>query len=155
MDIKKCNYYIEEQEIVMNQKIFIINVIIKDQQLLYIKMKNAFLEVIILIHGHLIINGFLPNCFIFSLVNIYNVEPIKFPKNNNDNYAVYHGSHYGPAFGGGFDIASNYDKLLDNAHSNFPYSYQDTSGKGKSIFTGNTNNNNLEHKEIEVFNLSK
>ena len=93
--------------------------------------------------------------FIFSLVNIYNVEPTKFPKNNNNNYAVYHGSHYGPTFGGGFDIASNYDKLLNNAQSNFPYSYQDTSGKGKSIFTGNTTTDNLELKEIEVFNLSK
>ena len=59
--------YIEEQEIVMNQKIFIINVIIKDQQLLYIKMKNAFLEVIILIHGHLIINGFLPQIVLYFL----------------------------------------------------------------------------------------
>ena len=52
-------------------------------------------------------------------------------------------------------MGSSYDALLNNSVSGFPHSYQDTSGKGKSIFTGNTNNNNLELKEIEVFNLSK
>jgi len=92
------------------------------------------------------------DCFIFSLVNIYNIEPTKFPRNNN-NYAVYHGANYGPYFGGGWDIGSD-SGILNNIHSNFPYSYQDTTGKGNSIFTGNTNNNTLEIKEIEVFNLS-
>lgn len=85
-------------------------------------------------------------------MNIYNIEPTKFPRNNN-NYAVYHGANYGPYFGGGWDIGSD-SGILNNIYSNSPYSYQDTTGKGNSIFTGNTNNNTLEIKEIEVFNLS-
>ena len=95
------------------------------------------------------------DCFLFSLVNIYNIEPTKFPRNNNNKYAVLNSPNYGPNFGDGWDIGADSDKFLNNANSNFPYSYQDTLGKGKSIFTGNTNNDKLELKEIEVFNLSK
>ena len=97
-----------------------------------------------------------PDCFLFSLVNIYNIEPTKFPFKNNDKYATYHGPHYGPIFGNGFDIGNDYDKSLnDSSYSNFPYSYQDILGKGYSIFTGDSNNKYYKLKEIEVFNLSK
>ena len=95
------------------------------------------------------------DCFIFSLVNTYNIEPTKFAKNNKDNYAVYHGETYGPNFGGGWDIGNSSGTSLNNSLSSFPYSYEDILGKGKSIFTGDENNQKLQLKEIEVFNLSK
>ena len=99
-----------------------------------------------------------PDCFIFTLINIHNTEPTKFPLKNNDSNAVYHYSKHGPCFGGGHDIGVNQsDYLTNKIYTNFPYSYQDVLGKGKSIFNGNLNNSN-EHfylKEIEVFKLFK
>ena len=63
------------------------------------------------------------DCFIFSLVNIYNSEPIKFPVKNMDQYSVLHGSIYGPIFGGGCDIGGNYSDFLNNySYSSFPSS---------------------------------
>ena len=40
-------------------------------------------------------------------------------------------------------------------NSNFPDAYEDSIGKGNSIFSGDTNNNNKDFKvkEIEVFKL--
>ena len=97
------------------------------------------------------------DCFIFTLVNIHNIEPTKFTY-KNDSYAVHNISSYGPCFGGGFDIGIDYSDFLNNdSYVNFPHSYQDVLGKGKSIFTGDLNNNNqyFKLKELEVFVLSK
>ena len=96
------------------------------------------------------------DCFIFSLVNIYNSEPIKFPVKNMDQYSVLHGSGYGPIFGGGCDIGVNYSDFLNNySYSSFPSSYQDTYGKGYSIFSGDINDNKFKLKEVEVFKIFK
>ena len=96
-----------------------------------------------------------PECFIFTLTNIYNIEPTKFPSNNSGNN-VYHGGSYGPLFGNECDfyIYSNFGNNNYSA-SIFPRSYQDILGKGKSIFTGDFNNNNNKFyiKEMEVFKL--
>ena len=81
-----------------------------------------------------------PDSFIFTLTNIYNTEPIKFPS-KNDRQEVYHYSTYGPWFGGGRDIGIDSDFSKNNAYTSFPYTYIDISGKGKSIFTGDFNNN--------------
>ena len=97
------------------------------------------------------------DCFIFTLVNIYNIEPTKF-NYKKDRYAVYNDSSHGPCFGNGFDIGNNNSDFLNNdSYSYFPCSYQDVLGKGKSIFTGDLNNNNqyFKLKEVEVFILSK
>ena len=98
-----------------------------------------------------------PNSFLFSLTNIYGTNPTKFQlKNNNDLHAIYDNSSYGAIFGGGNDLRVSNDFLNNNdTYSNFPYSYEDSIGKGKSIFTGDTNNNNQKFKikEIEVFKL--
>ena len=94
-----------------------------------------------------------PNSFIFTLSNIHQTNPTKF-NNTDSRYSIYDGSSYGPTFGGGFDI-----NIFDNGNnyncSNFPHSYQDTLGKGRSIFTGDLNNSNYRFilKEIEVFKL--
>ena len=95
------------------------------------------------------------DCFLFTLTNIYNTEPTKFPYEKYGS--VYHNSSNGPTFGGGYDLGFGSDFLANNGcWSNFPYSYKDVLGKGKSIFTGNNDNNNIYYilKELEVFELS-
>ena len=97
-----------------------------------------------------------PESFIFTLSNIYNTEPTKFPS-KNDQKEVYHYPGYGPCFGYRCDLGVNYDIIKEGGWSNFPNIYQDILGKGKSIFTGDSNNNNEYFKieEIEVFKISK
>ena len=45
----------------------------------------------------------------------------------------------------------------DNCYSNFPGAFEDNLGKGKSIFTGDLNNNNqyIKLNEIEIFKIMK
>ena len=91
------------------------------------------------------------DCFLFTLTNIYNTEPTKFPYAKG--YSVYHGSNYVPYL---YDLRF-YTNFSDNSNcSYFPYSYKDVLGKGKSIFTGDFNNNNQYYKlkEMDIFKLS-
>ena len=94
-----------------------------------------------------------PDSFIFTLTNIHGTEPTKFP-NSDSRYSIYDNSNYGPTFGNSHAI-----KICKNgSYSNFPSSaYQDILGKGKSLFTGDLNNNNINFKlkEIEVFKIFK
>ena len=97
------------------------------------------------------------DCFLFTLTNIYNTEPTKFKYIKSRS--VYHDANYGPVFGGGSDLyfgnnSGNFTLQNSNA-SYFPNSYEDSLGKGKSVFTGDFNNNNqyIKIKEIEVFRL--
>ena len=96
------------------------------------------------------------DCFIFTLTNIYNISPTKFPISSINN-SIYSYNSQGPTFGGGHDINICKDFLNDKPYCNFPHSYQDVLGKGKSIFTGDHNNSNKYFilKEIEVFKLLK
>ena len=97
-----------------------------------------------------------PNSFLFTLTNIHGTEPIKFPlKNNSDTYSLYDDSSYGAIFGAGHDLYIRNDFINDNTYCSFPCTYQDNSGKGNSIFTGDLNNNNGNFKvnEIEAFSL--
>ena len=94
------------------------------------------------------------DCFIFTLINIYNTEPTKFPYAQHSS--VFHGINNGPYFGNNYDLGF-YTTFNDNSNlSDFPDSYKDIIGKGKSIFTGDINNNNNKFnlKEIEIFKLS-
>ena len=97
-----------------------------------------------------------PDCFIFTLTNIHNTDPTKFPTTNNDQ-GTYHVSEYGPTFGEACDIYISSDYINSNCSSDYPCRYKDILGKGKSIFTGDFNNNNSKFrlKEIEVFLLFK
>ena len=95
------------------------------------------------------------DCFLFTLNNIYNTEPTKFPYVKGRS--VGHYSSYGPIFGDGTDLYLYNNFTNDNSNGScFPYSYQDTLGKGKSIFTGDSNNSNsyFKLKEVEVFKIS-
>ena len=102
-----------------------------------------------------------PEAFIFTLTNIYNIEPIKFNR-TNDQYGIYFNSSVGPWFGYNSNIGFQYDYSIENKCKSYfgdsnHNSYQDSLGKGKSIFTGNLDNNkaNYKIKEIEAFKLYK
>ena len=94
------------------------------------------------------------NSFIFTLTNIHGIEPTKFI--NNDSSNVNHHSGRGPCFGNYNDIQVFADYSNSNCVSAFPCNYKDNSGKGKSIFTGdfNNDNSNFRMKDIEVFKVS-
>ena len=89
------------------------------------------------------------------MTNIYGTAPTKFPIFQNQGNAVYHNRSYGPTFGGGCDLYIRNNYHINKASSYFGHTYQDVLGKGKSIFTGdeNNNNNNFILKEIEIFKL--
>ena len=100
-----------------------------------------------------------PEAFIFTLTNIYNIEPTKFNR-TNDEYGIYFDSIEGAWFGYGSNIGFSSDYSKENySYSKFGTNagYQDSLGKGKSIFTGNSDNNNIYYKinEIEGFKLYK
>ena len=91
--------------------------------------------------------------FIFTLTNIYGTKPTKFPNSKTAN-SIFDYHSQGPRFGD--DIETLYSNN-NSSSSYFPHSYQDILGKGKSIFTGDLNNNNTSFniKEIEVFKIFK
>jgi hypothetical protein len=62
----------------------------------------------------------------------------------------------GPSFGDNNDIRVFGSYLESKCSFLFPTNYNDTLNKGKSIFTGDLNNNNNEAKinEIEVFQIN-
>ena len=93
--------------------------------------------------------------FLFSLTNIYNLAPTKFP-NTDSRYSVYHHRSQGPVFGKSNDIWISDDFLNNNSSGSFlGDSYQDVLGKGCPIFTGYSNGSgNMKIKELEVFKLN-
>ena len=97
-----------------------------------------------------------PESFIFTLTNSHGIEPSKFPT-KNEKEGVSHNSNYDPTFGTHCDIATNSDFVNSDSSSDFPCRYQDILNKGKSILTGNFDNNNgtFRLKEVEVFKLVK
>ena len=136
---------------------FIINVIIKDQQYVYLKMRMIiYLEDMLQFHGHPSSGSYYTanGSFLFTLTNIHGTEPTKFPNNKNYNYAVYHNSGYGPTFGYGHDIYISNNYLNNNcSEANLGYSYNDVLGKGNSTFSSNNNSSSFKLKELEVFKL--
>ena len=95
-----------------------------------------------------------PESFIFTLENIHQTNPTKFPS-KNQNEDVSHYSDCGPEFFGDIYIKKDFNNV--DTTSSFPSSYEDILGKGKSVFTGEFDNNkdSFKVKEIEVFKLSK
>jgi len=89
--------------------------------------------------------------FIFTLTNIHGIKPTKFI-NYDINKSVYHDSYYLSNF---YDICIFGDFKKDISYSYFPTYYADSTGKGKSIFTSEFNNNdkNMKIIEIEVFKI--
>ena len=95
-----------------------------------------------------------PNSFLFTLSNIYNTIPTKFLSKKDGN-EIYQHDDFGPRFGKGHDLVINFDKPISKSWTKFPNTYQDSLGKGRSIFTGDFNNNNeyIILNEIEIFKL--
>ena len=90
-----------------------------------------------------------PDSFIFTLTNMYNIPPTKFP-NSNTNNSIYDLFSHGPAFGSS-DISIGFSSNI----ARFNYCYKDVLGKGYSIFKGDNDNCYFNLKEIEVFKLIK
>ena len=98
-----------------------------------------------------------PYSFIFTLSNIHNIKPTKFP-NLDAKYNVRNDKNCGPSFGGeDADIAIYEDFNSRDSYTNFPQKYKDTSEKGKSIFTGEYEKKGSSYKikEIKVFKCLK
>ena len=93
--------------------------------------------------------------FLFTLSNIYDIPPTKYPNTQNYDWAVYHGINFGPIFGGNNDLRIA-DNFLNNKKSYciLGYSYPDILGKGNSVFSGDVNTNYFRLKELEVFKLN-
>ena len=99
------------------------------------------------------------NSFIFTLINMYNLNPIKF-KPKSKGY-ICHSKYDEPNFGNEERLLRKiYDIRIGDyfknklSYSEFPNIYEDISGKGKSIFIGKNNDGNFKVIEIEVFGLS-
>ena len=94
-----------------------------------------------------------PDSFLFSLTNIYNTEPIKFPIKDSKN-ALFYRTDFGPLFGNkGNDLGLHKDFLNEGGFCISFNAYSDILGKKGSVFTGENNSSNFKVKEIEVFKL--
>ena len=96
-----------------------------------------------------------PGSFIFTLTNMHGIKPTKFPLiNGYDTNALYHRSDYGPTFGNGHNLhVANNCNVNASSYANFPYAYNDITGKGNSIFSSNASTRNFQVQEIEVFRI--
>ena len=91
--------------------------------------------------------------FIFTLTNMYNTPPAKYPVKQNDNKAVYHQKGNGPCFGGGLDFYITNNFLNCTSYVDLGSSYPDSLGKGNSVFSANLNDKWFQIKELEVFKI--
>ena len=97
-----------------------------------------------------------PGSFLFTLTNMYGIEPTKFPlKSERDGGAVHHEIAYGPVFGDCKDLIIRSDcNANTDSLSNFPISYKDPTWKGYSVFSSDTGSNHFQVQEIEVFRVN-
>jgi len=89
-------------------------------------------------------------CFLFTLTNPNGTPPTAYYQKTTSN-ATYCNSGYGPTFGGGHDLYVDHNCNSNaNSQTNFPNSYNDTTGRGNATFTGGRN---YQVSEIEVFQV--
>ena len=91
--------------------------------------------------------------FIFTLTNVHNTEPTKFPHKNGKD-SIKNNKDNGPAFDD-FYYRHNYENTKTDIY--FPRGHIDTLNLGKSIFSGEKNKeiSSTQIKEIEVFKIIK
>jgi hypothetical protein len=88
--------------------------------------------------------------FIFTLTNPHGIPPNKYTVKLK-NHAIYDHINYGPTFGAGHDLyVSSHSQTNRNSSFNFPHSYNDTTRRGSTTFTGNKN---FGTNDIEVYRL--
>jgi len=80
-----------------------------------------------------------PQAFIFTLTNPHNIPATKFDvKLDKQDFAVCANSRMGPTFGTGPDIyVSHNSNMNTNSRTVFPTTFEDSTGIGESLFTGN------------------
>ncbi|KAF2072645.1 hypothetical protein CYY_006047 [Polysphondylium violaceum] len=73
-------------------------------------------------------------CFIFTLVNKHGIKPTKYSPRKELKKKKYVASNIcsGPLFGRGYDIGIG---TINGSHQSFPFTFVDTTGKGKSTLT--------------------
>ena len=100
-----------------------------------------------------------PGSFLFTLTNMYGIQPTKFPLiDKNNGNAVHHNNNWGPAFGSGCTLYVSSDcNANTSSHANgFGTEntiYDDTTKKGGSIFSSNSSTNNFQVQDYEVFRV--
>jgi len=92
------------------------------------------------------------SAFIFTLTNPHSIPPTKYTlKNDKIQFSIYCSNSYGATFGGGNDIyVSDNSNQNYSSHINFPHTYNDTTNKGKTTFTGSFR---FTTKDIEVYSV--
>lgn len=92
-----------------------------------------------------------PRSFLFTLKNVHELPPARFPlKDKADSNAVFHYSNCGAAFGKGADLII-YSPFNSSGKSHTGFStYQDLSGKGYSILSGERS---FVASDVEVFKV--
>ena len=97
-----------------------------------------------------------PDSFLFTLTNIYNIQPTIFPRKNEQREIKCYFDN-GPLFGIGTDLVLYSDFSNKGGQTNVENTYPAIFGKGRNIFTGDPNNKNsrFKIKEIEIFKLYK
>ena len=90
--------------------------------------------------------------FVFSLYNVKGYNPVKLTQYQNQHYAMYRCSSYGPIFGWGHDIII-YDDAVNNQHSytRCGGTYSNPTGYSAGDCKFFTGASNFTPSDIEVF----
>ena len=97
-------------------------------------------------------NSYARKAFLFSLNNIKGYNPVKLTQYQNQQYAMYRCSSYGPTFGVGHDIYISHDaKNNQHSYTECGQTYKNPtgySGENCGFFTGSRH---FTPSNIEVF----
>jgi hypothetical protein len=89
--------------------------------------------------------------YLFTLTNPHHILATKFKiRNDQIAHAVIHRDDHGPCFGSGDICIRSNSNVNSESHSSFPQTYIDTTGIGKTLFTGSRY---FATEEIETFRL--
>ncbi|PRP81199.1 hypothetical protein PROFUN_02033 [Planoprotostelium fungivorum] len=90
--------------------------------------------------------------FLFALKNPHRlIARLNLKVPGTPEYAINCAATAGPTFGGGYDFhICNGSNINNGSYSNLPHTYEDTTGKGTTLFTGARN---FRTKDIEVYKV--
>jgi len=93
--------------------------------------------------------------FIFTLSNPHQFPPTKYitpGQYQNNRYSIHNDASFGPSFGVNDISVFTQSNQSTNSYFNFPCQFSDTTGKGNTTFTGESN---FQVADIEVFAVSQ